>query len=538
MPKHDSYDVVVIGSGFGGAVTALRLAQAGKKVCILERGKRYEKGSFPRTFEDFTNAFWSETNNGLFDFRLYKDISVLIGSGVGGGSLIYANVHYRPPDDVFKNFPEPISGRKTLDPYYDIVADMLKIRSVPIWKQLPKSQVMKELALRTGMFDDLKALDLAVFFADDPSKEGKEMKDPYHRGGPPQSACAYSGWCFAGCNNHAKNTLDLNYLWFAEKKYDAEIVPEKEVIKIQPEKTGGYRVHFKDRSDGSGYFGSITGKMVIVSAGTLGSTELLLRCKNQYETLPKISDALGLNFSGNADFLAGIAAIDPQLSVQPTYGPTITCSIEHNTKKFIIEEAGYPEKFAQMIESATFSKGIVFSYINALIKNAKFSGNLRNLLKDLFDSDKPAENILTFLVMGEDAADGKMRLSKKKLDIQWENDQSMAVLNDITSAIGEIARKLRGSEFYSPLWTLANKLITVHPLGGCITADDYTKGVVDHKGEVFNYPGLYVSDGSIIPKSLRMNPSMTIAAMAERIAFWILHNREMKKGDPQTPSGR
>lgn len=116
--------------------------------------------------------------------------------------------------------------------------------------------------------------------------------------------------------------------------------------------------------------------------------------------------------------------------------------------------------------------------------------------------------------------------------------RAWAFLNNINSAIGEIAQRLNGSEFYSPLWTLAEKLITVHPLGGCITADDYTKGVVDHKGEVFNYPGLYVSDESIIPKSLSMNPSMTIAVMAERIAFWILHDREMKKDDPQTAPGK
>ncbi len=541
MPKSDFYDAIIIGSGFGGAVTALRLAQNGMKVCVLERGKRYEKGSFPRTFDEFTKAFWSDTNNGLFDFRLYKDIAVLIGSGLGGGSLIYANVHYRPPEDVFiKNFPKPIKNRKVLDPYYDLVADMLKIRPVPDWKMLPKSKVMEESARRLGIPENLRSLDLAVFFSDQPDKEGMLFNDPYHRGGPPQSTCEYTGWCVAGCNIHAKNTLDLNYLWFAEKKYGAEIVTEKEVFKIQPEKDG-YRVFFRDRSDSSKRTGDIIGKKVIIAAGTLGSSEILLRCKNQYGTLPKVSDALGLNFSGNADVLAGVASIEPQLNVMPTKGPTITRSIELNSQRFIIEEAGYPKEFAQIVESSVFSKGIVFSYINALIRNVKFSGNLKNLLKDLFDSDEPAENILTFLVMGEDAADGKIRLGKEvskddwKLEIQWENEQSMDVLSNIQSAVGEIARKLHGSEFYSPLWTLAERLITVHPLGGCIMADDYTAGVVDHKGEVFNYPGLYIADGSIIPKSLRMNPSMTIAAVAERIAFWIIHNREMKKDDPEKP---
>ncbi|MEK7400531.1 MAG: GMC family oxidoreductase [Candidatus Poribacteria bacterium] len=544
MAKHDSYDVVIIGSGFGGSVTALRLAQAGKKVCVLERGKRYAKGSFPRTFEEFTKAFWSETNNGLLDFRLFKDIGVLIGSGVGGGSLIYANVHYRPPENVFnESFPKSIRGRKILDPYYNLVADMLKIRPVPSWKKLPKSLVMEETARRLGKNDDLKALNLAIFFADQANKEGVEVNDPYGRGGPPQSACAYTGWCVAGCNIHAKNTLDLNYLWFAEKRYGAEIVPEKEVFKIQPEKTGGYRVYFKDRSDGSAS-GSVLGKKVILSAGALGSTEILLRSKNQYGTLPKISDALGLNFSGNGDVLAGVASIEPQLSVEPTKGPTITRSIEFNSERFIMEEAGYPAEFAQLIESSVFSKGVVFSYINSLVKNALFSGNLRNLLKDLFDVDKPAENILAFLVIGEDASDGKIRLKKDEiqdkltLDIQWENDQSMGLINEIQSSVGQIARKLHGSEFYSPLWSLAEKLITVHPLGGCLMADDSTKGVIDHKGEVYNYPGLYVADGSIMPKSLRMNPSMTIAALSERIAFWMIHGRDLTENDSETPMGK
>jgi len=252
------------------------------------------------------------------------------------------------------------------------------------------------------------------------------------------------------------------------------------------------------------------------------------------KTLPRVSDALGLGFSGNGDFLAGAAGVRQDLPVEPYKGPVITRSIEFKEHRFIVEDAGYPENLADLAELGASTVGAIAAYLRGLIRGSPTAVHIGNLLRDLFDL-KGSENLLPLLLMGEDAADGKIHLDEDgRLEVQWENDRSMRTFQEMERAAQAIARHLRGTVWYNPLWSVFNRLTTVHPLGGCLIADSPEDGVVNPKGEVFNYPGLYVADGAIVPKALGKNPAFTIAALAERIAFWMVHQREI---DPTRDPG-
>jgi cholesterol oxidase len=290
-----SYDAVVIGSGFGGAVAACRLAHAGLSVAVLERGRRYDLNPFPRNWHSLSAGwFWSSSDPGLFDVRLYPEMTVVQAAGLGGGSLVYANVQMRAPAAVFDHgWPQGYS-RAALDPYYDLVAYMLDINPIPKSNLPAKSRAMEAAARTLGRSGQFSFPNLAVDFG--PS--GVEHQNKF---GVRQRGCTYCGECCVGCNFHAKNTLDLNYLAIAHLK-GADIATLCEVSRIEPADTG-YKVSFKDRVN-DGKAGEITARYCFVCAGAVNSTELLLRCRDVHGTLSKLSPRLGDNYSGNGDFLS------------------------------------------------------------------------------------------------------------------------------------------------------------------------------------------------------------------------------------------
>jgi len=285
------YDAVVIGSGFGGSINALRVARSGRQVLVLERGRRYRPGEFPRDVSDVHRLFWRYPRHpefrGLYDVRFFSGLAAVVASGVGGGSLIYANIHIRPDADVFDDPRWPASiNRGTLDRHYDTVAQMLQIAPVPLHLDLPKRVAFVEAARRLGhaVFDPDEAI---KWKADDASD---------------RSACRLCAECEFGCQYGAKSTLDLTYLAEAER-LDAVVRPEAYVTHVE-RAIGGYRVHFRDTSRGDGAPGdeAVLGRRVVVSAGTLGTNELLLRCRDVSRTLPRLSSRLGHGYSANGDF--------------------------------------------------------------------------------------------------------------------------------------------------------------------------------------------------------------------------------------------
>jgi cholesterol oxidase len=524
------YDVVVIGSGFGGAIAACRLAQAGRSVCILERGRRWGKADFPRTIGQVRDAFWNEEDHGFLDYRSFKNIDVIQASGVGGGSLIYFNVQIEAPPRIFqRGWPQAIT-RQSLDPYYALVQDMLDAvpLSPPTGRTLPpRTEAFLQAAQGAGRKAEL--LKIAVY-------TGPDRQNPHS--GALQSACVYCGNCGLGCHMHAKNTLDLNYLPLAEQ-HGAEVLPLHHVDKIEPA-APGYRVTYRNLQGGP--TGTVLGRRVVVAAGALGSTELLLRCQHVYRTLPGLSPLLGQQFSGNGDFILAGTHRTPR-DVNPSEGPSITAGVDFSAddQTIFVEDLGYPEPLLWYLEGALPTADRATSVVKFvktyLLRSLGLvgTGALGGAAPGLFEGGFTTR-LLPYLGIGSDAADGQMRLRDGQLDIDWSVRRSRRMFQQMEQAMRALSRGIGGEYRTSILWIWPfRKLLTAHPLGGCPMGDDPSRGVVQHSGEVWGYNDLYVVDGSVIPTALGANPSMTIGALAERTAFWMIHGREMTRGDAQCP---
>lgn len=527
----NGFDVVVIGSGFGGAVTACRLAEAGYRVLILERGRRWEVEDYPRKPGDawVWDQEHPEKRNGWLDLRVFPNMAVAQGAAVGGGSLIYANASLEAKPDLFQQGWPPEITYDELKPYYDKVGEMLRIQKVPQNQWPERTKLVKEAAEKTGFDDRFRLLDQAVSFDENWSYDLEDPHNVEHSKkfinpqGQEQGTCVHLGNCDIGCDVKAKNTLDLTYIPWAEKHH-AEVRPLHLVRFITPE-SGGYRVYFDRIEGGQLNPGSVSGRIVIVAAGSLGSTELLLRCRDQYKTLPKLSLFLGRNWSSNGDFLTPAFHVGRRVS--PTRGPTISSAIDFlgenrwQGQHFFIEDGGFPD--------------ILGSYLEEKAKRSARGLHAQALLETIqhiLRQRDPLQSTMPWFAQGRDAADGLLYLrrrwwlfGKRVLQLKWDIEKSQITIDAIVEMHKKLARATGGEPFVPPTWTLARDLVTPHPLGGCNMGITTTSGVVDHRGEVFGYPNLYVADGAIVPEAIGLNPSKTIAALAERIAALIVAER-------------
>jgi cholesterol oxidase len=506
-------DAVVIGSGFGGAVAACRLAQAGLSVTVLERGRRYAQNSFPRNWKDPTAGWLWQVGQGLFELKHFSQMMVVQGAGLGGGSLIYANVHLRAPHEVFQHGWPKVYNRQMLDPYYDLVAYMLDIKPITASKFLgmpPKSILMQRMAAAMHRSAQFCFPNIAVDFGEPQTLHANKF-------GALQEGCRYCGECDIGCNCRAKNTLDLNYLKIAEDN-GARIETQCEVIRIEQTGESGYRVHFQDHRDNA-MARELQTKYVFLCAGAVNSTELLLRCRDQFKTLPNISPCLGANYSGNGDFLA--FAFNTREPFRPSEGPTITSGIVYARRDgeaqnwFILEEGGYPRQIGSLLQ--------ILNPNNKLLAEAGTlsRSDLDELLWRAAPAAEPhadADHWAVFLVMGRDRANGRLSLHPLTftLDLQWHLQDNMALYDAETAFVKLLAQTMGGEAAFNPFWQCLHIPITVHNLGGCPLAESPDSGVLNADGEVFGYPGLFVMDGAAIPVAIGANPSHTIAAVAER----------------------
>jgi cholesterol oxidase len=505
-----SYEAIVVGSGFGGAVAACRLAQAGVAVAVLERGRRFELGSFPRPRGARQDVMlWQR--GGAYDVKPLNDVLVVQAAGYGGGSLIYANVQMRPPPDVFDDgWPRGYS-RAALDPYYDLVAHMLDVRPVepdPATGEVPpKTRLMEEAATRLGRRAQFFRPNIAVRF------DGAGEPATRNTFGALQSGCLHCGECDIGCNVGAKNTLDLNYLAAAESM-GAEAGTECEVTDIAPGEHG-FDLTFRDHSDG-GRERTVGARQVFLCLGAVNTTELLLRCRDQYRTLPQLSPSLGSGYSANGDFLAlGVGASPP---FGATQGPTITTALVHDRRDgdrriwFAVEDGGYSRYLARLSP--------VLSPVRlGRLVGRELEGRLAHhaeRFSSLLDHEGDATALL--LVMGRDSANGRIELTRPhhRLHVRWDTPANAALYAAETAACHELVTALGGRLALAPNWRFFGQPNAVHNLGGCRMAEDERGGVVDPEGRVFGYPGLHVLDGAILPVAVGANPSHTIAAVAER----------------------
>lgn len=556
-----SYTVVIVGSGYGGGITASRVARAGKSVCILERGKEFQPGEYPATQLEALRETQTDTpeghvgpRTGLYDMRINPDLNVFVGCGLGGTSLLNANVALEADPRVFNDerWPEPLcsSAANPLSErgYYQRVLEMLKSVPYPegqphpdgksVFPLLPKLEALKASAAH--LKEEIHLPPINVHFG---------AEGPNHVG-VHQAPCILCGDCCSGCNHHAKNTLIMNYLPDAVN-HGAEIFTMCSVRSLE-RANGKWLVHFEVLEHGREKFKApelfVSADIVVLAAGTLGSTEILLRSRARGVT---VSDQLGLRLTGNGDVLAFNYNTEQEINgigwgnrdgrdIGPV-GPCITgvIDIRRNQKDLsdgmVIEEGSIPGPIADALP-AGFAAAYLLggreerSDLPTIIREGE--RQLASLKGGAYQG--AVRNTQTFLVMTHDDGNGRMFLSDDRLRIDWPSMASEPIFQKVADKLFEASAPLGGSFVRNPMTSplLQKRLITVHPLGGCTMGEDASKGVVNHKGQVFSgiagadvYSDLYVSDGSVVPRPLGVNPLLTISALAERCVALLAADR-------------
>jgi cholesterol oxidase len=507
-----TYDYIVIGSGFGGSVSSLRLAEKGYSVLTIEKGRRFESKDFPKTNWNLKKYLWMPKLGwlGFQKLNLFKHAFILSGTGVGGGSLVYANTLMYPHDEFFANQQwAALKNWKTeLQPFYDKAAFMLG--RTKFEKQNTEDKILHEVAAEIGKADSFDNVHVAVYFNDD-----KTPCDPYFNGeGPLRNPCTNCAGCMVGCRENAKNTLDKNYLWFAEKN-GAEIIAETEAWKIEFINSE-YHVHIRNTA---GIFhlkqSVLKSKGLVISGGVLGTVKLLLNQKYTYKTLPKLSATLGRNVRTNSETLCTATFADRKLN----NGIAIT-SIFRPDENTSVEIVKYPDKsnlMRTLLTIATDKKGT--NSIRILHFFGKVVTQPVLFFRMLFNRNW-AENTIIFLVM--QSVDTKMNFVLKK----WPFRKRMTLKNNGTDKVQayipvgqdvmhRYAEKVNAQPQNSTAEILMNVPSTAHILGGIPMGSNVETGVIDPEFKVHGYPNMYIPDGSVIQGNLGVNPSFTITALAE-----------------------
>ena len=536
------YPVVVIGSGYGASIAASRLARAGQRVCLLERGKELQPGEYPRQQATATPEMQFDapgghlgSPTGLYDMHLNPDINVFVGCGLGGTSLINANVALAPEPRVLEDARWPAALRQDLAGFNEGLAHaraMLNPQPYPSgepgYPVLPKIEAMQAAAHDLGA--DFKLTPINVTFEAGLNKAGVH-----------QPKCDLCGDCVTGCNYGAKNTMLMNYLPDA-RNHGAEIFTQVKVSHVE-RAAGRWLVHYQLLDAGREQFDApllfVAAEVVVLGAGTLGSTEILLRSREM--GLP-LSDRLGHGFTGNGDVLGfgfntrqpingvGYGPYESGGRVAPV-GPCIGSVIDLREQPaldegMVIEEGVIPGALAGLLPAAFVSFADLIGQTTEQGLWPTLQASYRKVVSLVRGAYYGAmQHTITYLVMTHDDSAGTMRLAHNRLHIDWPQVGQQPVFQRVNKRLRDVTAALGGTFVRNPAWGKGNhfNLTTVHPLGGCVMADEAGAGVVNHAGQVYAgaagtalHEGLYVCDGAIIPRSLGVNPLLTISALAER----------------------
>ena len=539
------YDVVVVGSGYGGAIAASRLARAGRKVCVLERGREIPAGDFPDTAASAVGQLQVHRGarrfgraTGLFDLRAGDDLSVVVGCGLGGTSLINAGVALRPPTWVYDDDRWPIElrgadvGPAELGQFFKRAEDMLGSTPFPdTWDEPTKLAVLRRAAEDVGH----KAIrpPINVTFTDGPNAAGIE-----------QRACNLCGDCVSGCNHRAKNTVTENYLPDAVA-HGAHIFCEISVRTVERSPEGSdapWTVSFASTADGRTRFAApasfVCADVVVLAAGTLGSTEILHRSRARGLA---VSPRLGHRFTGNGDVLAfaydvqgqpmrGIGAGRRPVTADTAVGPSITGAVDLTGKPTpgkgaLIEEGAVPGALRMLMPAAFAVAADIDDGGSPLAFAQRVARRVASSAGAALDpTGGPADRSLTYLVMSDDVGDGTLSFVDDGVRVDWPAVGDLPIFDHNADTLRALSTAMPAEHITNPLWSpmLREALVTVHPLGGCAMGDDGAAGVVDHRGRVFAgegrdvHDGLLVTDGAIVPRPLAVNPLLTISALTER----------------------
>jgi cholesterol oxidase len=550
------FDSIVIGSGFGGAVTAAKLTRGGRGVLLLEKGHRWRRPRFgdpaenlhlgapitnlvdsrgyPRPAGDhdrygnpqyvlrqstdleyvlFENPRNGTRSGGLFQDYIGDQIMVTVGRGYGGGSLVYSQVNLRAPSETFQ---EPgwqglPFNRPSLDPYYERVERML-MTFAPGWEDVPRrGAVIADAMARAGI--RCEPARLGNFrIARDSDRGRPPVMNPWGR---PIEPCNGCGFCTFGCIFDARQNLTLNYLAVAEDTGRLSVRTDAVAWNVEPV-PGGYRVHWQDYRSGSWHHED--GRTVVLAAGAINSPELLLRARNVYRSLPNVSRRVGEGLSGNGDAAFGVLFpnLPDDFKAELYKGHVFSLVSYHwwQQSRFVIEDTG------------TAPLGVSKFPVRREGGDGRYWGpQVKALLRTHY-----AKNVVGLGGMGIDGADGRVTLDgNDQARIEWTRplvpgDRTHDLIEGIRAACRTIAEAGGGELLHDQAWTDQKRMLGVHPLGGCRMAPSSAGGVVDGQGQVFGYPGLFVIDGSILPGAVGVNPALTIAAVAERLSDGLLES--------------
>ncbi len=541
--QHD-YDVLVIGSGFGGSVTALRLTEKGYRVGVLESGRRFEDADFPTTSWDARRFLWAPRLGclGIQRIHLLRDVIILAGAGVGGGSLVYANTLYEPKSDAFyrdRQWAHITDWRTELAPYYDQARRMLGVVQNPT--MTPSDEVLQGVAADMGVGHTFGMAPVGVFFGRDGRKEpGVDADDPFFGGaGPRRRGCLEAGECMTGCRHNAKNTLVKNYLYLAENA-GATVHPETTAVALHPLSDGGYAVDtvrsgaWRARNAAR----SFTAEQVVLAAGTWGTQQLLHRMRAE-GWLPEISPMLGVLTRTNSEALGGaLTKLRSRKEHDFTRGVAITSSI-HPDEYTHIEPVRYGKgsnAMGLLSTVMTDGGGKAPRWLKWLAQVTRHPGQLASLYGGISHWSERAVIGLTMQTLDNSITvyPKRTRLGRIKLASRHGHGvPSPTWIPAANEAMRRVADRIGGFPLNS-VGEMVNVPMTAHLLGGCVIGDSPDSGVIDPCQRVYGYPGLHVVDGSAVSANLGVNPALTITAQAERaMALW------PNKGepDPRPPLG-
>ncbi|MGZ4614359.1 MAG: GMC oxidoreductase [Actinomycetes bacterium] len=528
------YDVIVVGSGFGGSVTALRLTEKGYRVGVLEAGRRFADDEFARTSWDVRRFLWAPQLGcyGIQRIHRLPNVTVLAGAGVGGGSLVYANTLYEP-NDAFYDDPQwrdVADWRAELKPFYALAKRMLGVVTNPT--MTPCDVAMKQVADEMGVGHTFKLTPVAVFFGDGP---GKQVDDPFFGGaGPARTGCLECGECMTGCRHGAKNTLPKNYLWLAEQA-GAEVRPLTTVTSLMERPQGGWEVETVRTGPWRGRRPrrTFTASHVVVAAGAYGTQRLLHRMRDEGK-LPRISDRLGLLTRTNSESILG--AQSRRRDNDFTRGVAITSSF-YPTKDTHVEPVryGHGSNAMGLLSTVLTDGGSGSRVLRWMRACATHPGQFARSLSVHHWSERTVIGLVmqavdnSIVVSGKRTRLGRWRLTSR----QGHGQPNPTWIPEGYDAIRRLARVVDGDPGGN-LGDLVGATMTAHFLGGVVIGATPETGVIDAWHRVFGHPGLHVVDGSAVSANLGANPSLTITAQAERaMSFW------PNKGepDPRPPLG-
>lgn len=525
QPVEETFDFVVIGSGFGGSVSALRLTEKGYRVLVLERGKRFDDQDFPHTNWNIFKYLWAPVLRcfGIMQLSLFRGLFVFHSSGVGGGSLVYAAVLMEPDERFFGSpaWSHLADWEKILNPHYETARRMLGVSRNPrLW---PADNALRIAAEEICPSDSFRPTDVGIFF----NGEAGEVPDPYFDGeGPPRAGCIHCGGCMVGCRYNGKNSLNKNYLYFAEK-WGAEVRGEAFVQDIRPLPDG--------QSDGARYkvfytsptrilthpVHEVRARNVILAAGVLGTVKLLLKCRDENRSLPNLSPRLGEIVRTNSEAFLG--AFSRHEKADHSKGLAITSVVRaDNTTQ--VEPVRLPGDSSMLFRllAAPFiiTKGGFFRRLGHLLL-----ATIRHPVDFINTKFVPglARRGVSLMVMQTEQNQMNLRIGRdlftffrRGLIAEHDLEHRIPINTDLGHQMArKVAEEIGGEPSSTIMETLFKVPMTAHMLGGCVFGRDESEGVIDLNCQVFNYPGLYVVDGSIIPANPGINPSLTITALAE-----------------------